>query len=191
MGIYLNIYFQMRNIIQFKNLLNKTFFKNTRFNMLESFSKSKEVDFIDKQKYEILNENLKTSRNSEKEHAPSKKTNPNLKNMDKVLFGSTFEDKKSSLQEAIRGFINTTNENEPFFIADMDSITSQHDKWLKNLPRFQPHYAVKSNNNPMVLKTLIDCGTNFDCASLEEIKTMLEMGVPAKKIIFANPVKAP
>lgn len=41
-----------------------------------------------------------------------------------------------------------------------------------------------------MLKTLVNLGTGFDCASTEEIKTMLNLGVESENIIFANPCKA-
>jgi len=58
------------------------------------------------------------------------------------------------------------------------------------LPRVKPFYAVKCNSDPFVLKTLASLGTGFDCASTEEIKTMLGLGVEPENIIFANPCKA-
>lgn len=33
---------------------------------------------------------------------------------------------------------------------------------------------------------MADLGTNFDCASKTEIKQILDLGVEAKRIIFAN-----
>jgi ornithine decarboxylase len=94
-------------------------------------------------------------------------------------------------KEALVNFIKNKKDIEPFFIADLRSVVSQHEKWMINLPRFTPFYAIKSNNDSMILKTLLSLGTSFDCASQEEIKTILEMGVPPSKIIFANPCKAP
>lgn len=36
---------------------------------------------------------------------------------------------------------------------------------------------------------MADLGTNFDCASKNEIKQVLELGVDPERIIFANPCK--
>ena len=41
----------------------------------------------------------------------------------------------------------------------------------------------------MVVKTLANLGTSFDCASKNEIKKVLELGVEPERIIFANPCK--
>jgi len=53
------------------------------------------------------------------------------------------------------------------------------------------YYAVKCNTDPELLKTLVSLCDGFDCASLREIQTMLELGVPPTNIIYANPCKAP
>ncbi|KAI9646633.1 hypothetical protein NHQ30_004629 [Ciborinia camelliae] len=50
--------------------------------------------------------------------------------------------------------------------------------------------AVKCNPDHKLLQLLADMGVNFDCASLEEIEQVLEMGVDPSRIIFAHPCKA-
>lgn len=40
-----------------------------------------------------------------------------------------------------------------------------------------------------VLQTLASLGTSFDCASKVEINKVVELGVPAESIIYANPAK--
>lgn len=49
--------------------------------------------------------------------------------------------------------------------------------------------AVKCNDDDRVVKTLADLGTSFDCASKNEIKKVLDLGVEPERIIFANPCK--
>lgn len=51
--------------------------------------------------------------------------------------------------------------------------------------------AVKANPDPYVLRLLAALGTGFDCASKNEINTVLGVGnVDPSRIIFANPCKA-
>ena len=52
-----------------------------------------------------------------------------------------------------------------------------------------PHYAVKSNPHPEIVKTLVDAGSNFDIASVNELKLLLSQGATPDRLIFANPVK--
>ncbi|KAJ5518097.1 Orn/DAP/Arg decarboxylase 2 C-terminal [Penicillium expansum] len=75
--------------------------------------------------------------------------------------------------------------DESFFIADLGQILRQHRRWTQNMP------AVKCNCDPTFLKVLAELGTGFDCASIEEIRAVLSLGVDPARILFANPCKAP
>ena len=48
---------------------------------------------------------------------------------------------------------------------------------------------MKCNSEPAILDLLANSGLGFDCASKGEIQTMLNLGVSANRIIFANPCK--
>ena len=85
----------------------------------------------------------------------------------------------------------------------------QYKKWVGLCPNVVPFYAVKCNNDPLLLHTLALLGTGYDCASKSEIEqgshykdiiilpallitmlmTVLSLGVSPDKIIFANPCK--
>jgi len=80
-------------------------------------------------------------------------------------------------------------DNDPFYIVDLEDICNKHINWITKLPRVEPHYAIKCNTDPMLLKLLAFLGTGFDCASKNEIETMLDLGVQPERIIFANPCK--
>ena len=49
--------------------------------------------------------------------------------------------------------------------------------------------AMKCDNDPVLLSLLSQLGAGFDCASKEEIRTIIDLGVPPEKINYANPVK--
>lgn len=52
-------------------------------------------------------------------------------------------------------------------------------------------YAVKANNDPVVLRCLVDAGVaHFDCASLEEIRQVRAVA-PQARCYFMNPVRLP
>lgn len=78
---------------------------------------------------------------------------------------------------------------DPFFVVDLGQVLRQMDKWRRELPMVHPFYAVKCNNDPKLLQTLISLGAGFDCASKQEFDTMLSMGVDPEHIVFANPCK--
>ncbi|KOC62412.1 Ornithine decarboxylase 2 [Habropoda laboriosa] len=91
----------------------------------------------------------------------------------------------------IRSIIDKEHDTtqEPFCILDVADMMQKHKNWMSKMPRVIPHYAVKCNSNPMVLKILAAMNCSFDCASEEEIKQVMELGVSVKRIIFANPTK--
>jgi len=62
--------------------------------------------------------------------------------------------------------------------------------WKNNLPNIQPHFAVKCNNDDVLMNHLASKSVNFDCASYGEIKQILDLGVSSDRIIYANPYKS-
>ncbi|TID28637.1 hypothetical protein CANINC_002393 [Pichia inconspicua] len=84
----------------------------------------------------------------------------------------------------------------PFFICDIGEFKRQLNLWKKYLPFVKPYFAVKCNPNPEFVKHLVKNGNvGFDCASLDEIRTVIEahnnLGQMADttNIIYANPIK--
>ncbi|KOS17103.1 Ornithine decarboxylase [Escovopsis weberi] len=80
-------------------------------------------------------------------------------------------------------------DEDTFFVADLGEVYRQHLRWMKELPRVKPHYAVKCNPDPKVLRLLARLGTGFDCASKGEIEQVLAMGTSPDRIIYAQPCK--
>ena len=68
-------------------------------------------------------------------------------------------------------------------------LLRQVELWRTYLPRVQPHYAVKANNDPMLLRWLAGAGCSFDCASIREMHDVARTGIPANQIIYAQPCK--
>jgi ornithine decarboxylase len=78
-----------------------------------------------------------------------------------------------------------------FFVADLSQVYLQHERWKKCLPEIEPHYAIKCNPDPYILRLLASLGAGFDCASAGEINQVLSIGgIDPSRIIFANPCKA-
>ncbi len=98
---------------------------------------------------------------------------------------------KNLVKKAIAEYINENKSNELLVCVNLNSVKEQYKNWLKNLPRFTPFYAVKSNNDSEIIETLVKSGASFDCASMGEIKQAMELGVHPSKIIYANPCKPP
>ena len=107
-----------------------------------------------------------------------------------------YKDCKRLIQESLNERIKDVNqdtcgpgEEDTFFVADLGEVYRQHLRWKNNLRRVKPHYAVKCNPDPNVLKLLAALGTGFDCASKSEIDMVLALGVEPERIIYAQPCK--
>ncbi|KAF9893971.1 Mitochondrial 2-oxoadipate and 2-oxoglutarate transporter [Aspergillus nanangensis] len=105
-----------------------------------------------------------------------------------------------------------TFSDAPFLVAHSTKLPEQNERWRSCLPNVQPYYgqssypkfrlertvdteftrlslAVKCNSDVHLLRSLHNMGVNFDCASLEEIRLVLELGIDPSRIIFAHPCK--
>ena len=54
----------------------------------------------------------------------------------------------------------------------------------------RPHFAVKANPDPRVLKVLIQEGAGFEIASIAELDVLMGLGVPVAEIFYSNPMKS-
>ncbi|XP_004235480.2 ornithine decarboxylase-like [Solanum lycopersicum] len=100
--------------------------------------------------------------------------------------------KDGTMTDLIRSIATDQNHEagQPFYILDLVTIEKVMDKWNHSFPNVKPFYAVKCNNEPALLTKLANLDANFDCASLLEIDTVLNLGISPNQIIFANPCKA-
>lgn len=80
---------------------------------------------------------------------------------------------------------------DSFFVGDLGVVTHQVRTWRDHLPNVQPHYAVKCNSEPQVLKLLAGLDVSFDCASKHEISEVLPLIEDTRRIVYANTVKHP
>ena len=101
---------------------------------------------------------------------------------------------KSKLLQLAREF------GTPLFIVDHKVLRETYLHFKKYLPRVQAYYAVKSNPNAEIVRSLYHLGASFDVASMPEFEVVVDniKDLPAKerqdfiwdKIIYANPIKA-
>ena len=98
---------------------------------------------------------------------------------------------KQAYIAALRKLAARALNHDAFYLLDAGDVFRKFEQWRRLLPRVEPFYAVKCNSDPVVLQSLHTLGTGFDCASMVEIQTMLDLGADPKKIIFAHPCKPP
>src|SRR5512134_3275727 len=72
-----------------------------------------------------------------------------------------------------------TGYTRPFLLVDTGIVRTKVRRFKAAMPRVNPHYAVKANPDPRVLKVLIEEGAGFEIASIAELDLLLELGVYA------------
>jgi ornithine decarboxylase len=79
--------------------------------------------------------------------------------------------------------------DDAFYVLDIEDVRRKYRNWIEKIPQVQPFYAMKCNNDDVVLKTLAEMGAGFDCASKNELERVLNLGVEPERIIYAHTVK--
>jgi len=85
--------------------------------------------------------------------------------------------------------IITSGQRHTFHVTDLGMVKQQYDRWTRAMSGISPYYAVKCNDSVNIIKHFAELGGGFDCASLEEMKKCIDVGVSPKKIILSNPCK--
>lgn len=85
--------------------------------------------------------------------------------------------------------LNRLKHKTPFMLIDCDVVKNKYLTFKKVLPDVKIHYAVKSNPDVRIIKTLKQLGSGFEIASVGELDRLLQQGVSIKDIIYSNPVK--
>lgn len=80
------------------------------------------------------------------------------------------------------------NQRTPFYFYDIALLRRTLDeiKRHSNHPGYHVHYAIKANVNPVILEEIRKAGLGVDCVSGGEVKTALNAGFAANKIVFAG-----
>lgn len=89
----------------------------------------------------------------------------------------------------IREIVESGSQEDPFYVMDLGEVVARYHRWKELMPRVEPFYAVKCNDDKLLVSTLAALGTGFDCASKVEIELVTSIGVAPERIIFANPAK--
>ncbi|XP_053618485.1 ornithine decarboxylase 1-like [Plodia interpunctella] len=91
--------------------------------------------------------------------------------------------------DVIRQIVEEGSQEDPFYVMDLGEVVARYHRWKELMPRVEPFYAVKCNDEKLLLTTLAALGAGFDCASKAEIELVTSIGVKPDRIIFANPAK--
>ena len=107
-----------------------------------------------------------------------------LQKYDVKLYGSDRD-----TYDIINDFLEDNQSERAFYIIDLGEIINAYNVWTRLLPDVKPYYAMKCNPNPVILEVLASLGINFDCASENEMRSIIEITKDPSRIIFANPCK--
>ncbi len=77
----------------------------------------------------------------------------------------------------------------PLLVMSVEQVKNNYRYLKEHIPRVSIHYAVKANPDERLLRTLKDLGSCFDVASDGEILQLNEMGIDARQMVYANPIK--
>ncbi len=78
----------------------------------------------------------------------------------------------------------------PFMVVSLDKVEENYRYLRQQLPRVKIFYAIKANSEPAILQRMSALGSNFDVASVGEIRLLRSLGVAGSRMIYANPVKS-
>ncbi len=80
--------------------------------------------------------------------------------------------------------------DSPLMVISKSRVRQNYHTIKKGIPRAEIHYAMKANPHKGILNILREEGSDFDVASYNEIKMLLDIEVDSTNMIYANPVKS-
>ena len=93
------------------------------------------------------------------------------------------------ISDKVATFLRISAKPTPYLVMDLDIVEAQYQALANAMPFAGIYYAIKANPAPEILQLLNDHGSNFDVASVNEIKQCLAAGVAPQKLSFGNPIK--
>ncbi|MCF3932686.1 type III PLP-dependent enzyme [Acuticoccus sp. M5D2P5] len=93
------------------------------------------------------------------------------------------------MTDRILDFLRRNRPEGPCLVVDLDVVRDNYLRFEKAMPDSRIFYAVKANPAPEILSLLAGLGSNFDCASVQEIDMALAAGASADRISFGNTIK--
>ncbi|MDD4601381.1 Lysine/ornithine decarboxylase [bioreactor metagenome] len=83
------------------------------------------------------------------------------------------------------------NYGSPLLVLSENQIERNYKFLAKRMPGVKIYYAVKSNPHERIIRKLNELGSCFDVASDGEILALAAQGIPANRMVYANPTKTP
>jgi len=93
------------------------------------------------------------------------------------------------MTDRIIDFLRRNRPEGPCLVVDLDVVRQNYLAFARAMPDSRIFYAVKANPAPEILSLLAGLGSNFDCASVQEIDMALAAGATPDRISFGNTIK--
>lgn len=93
------------------------------------------------------------------------------------------------MYDRIRTFLTTTRPETPCLVVDLEIVRNAYRTLRHWLPLAEVYYAVKANPAPEILRLLVEEGSAFDAASVQEIDLVLSAGGEPAQISYGNTIK--
>jgi len=84
------------------------------------------------------------------------------------------------------------NNDDPFYIVNLSHCAKQYLKWKHYLPGIKPFYAIKTNENSLIISIIEKMGGGFDYISIDQFYFVLSTCPNidcSKRIIYTHPCK--
>jgi ornithine decarboxylase len=94
-----------------------------------------------------------------------------------------------SMTARIREFLKSRRDEGPCLVLDTDIVRENYLAFASALPDTKVFYAVKANPAPEILRLLVELGSSFDVASIQETRDVLAAGASPDRISYGNPIK--
>ncbi|MFC3127073.1 type III PLP-dependent enzyme [Pseudoroseomonas globiformis] len=93
------------------------------------------------------------------------------------------------MTEKVLRFLRDVAPATPCLVVDVDRVAENYGRLKAAMPLARVYYAVKANPAAPILSRLVDMGSCFDAASIEEVRMCLAQGAAPDAISFGNTVK--
>jgi ornithine decarboxylase len=87
--------------------------------------------------------------------------------------------------------LNDLTYKTPFLVTDLECARNNVRTLKKLMPRVGIYYAIKSNSDSSFIKAIDGLVDGYDIASYGECSELESIGVPARRMVYSNPVKIP
>ncbi|KAK0410443.1 hypothetical protein QR680_005133 [Steinernema hermaphroditum] len=106
-----------------------------------------------------------------------------------AVFDEKFEN-DDEVAKRIALYKGSKTADDAFAVCNLATVVERFVEWRRRLPRVEPFYAVKCNDDLTLMTVLASLGTGFDCASKAEIDVVLNNKLSSPdRIVYANPCK--